>query len=216
MEDDRRRDIALFRYSLVREAADPELSPAERGRLVRRLAAREHVGPGGKRVRVGRSTLDRWIRLWRAGGYDALVPTARARTPQIPPVVLETAERLRREQPARTAAHIVEILAVDEMVVSARTLQRHFVRAGLHRKAPARRAYGRFEAVTVNEIWTGDAMHGRFKSPAHTSRSCSRFSMTTRGWSLAGNGRSPRTPSGPARTCKTVCVRGSTNQRTRL
>ena len=163
MEDDRRRDIALFRYSLVREAADPELSPAERGRLVRRLAAREHVGPGGKRVRVGRSTLDRWIRLWRAGGYDALVPTARARTPQIPPVVLETAERLRREQPARTAAHIVEMLAVDEMVVSARTLQRHFVRAGLHRKAPARRAYGRFEAVTVNEIWTGDAMHGRFK-----------------------------------------------------
>ena len=49
MEDDRRRDIALFRYSLVREAADPELSPAERGVLVRRLAAREHVGPGGKR-----------------------------------------------------------------------------------------------------------------------------------------------------------------------
>ena len=163
MEDDRRRDIALFRYSLVREAADPELSPTERGRLVRRLAAREHVGPGGKRVRVGRSTLDRWIRLWRAGGYDALVPTARARTPQIPPVVLETAERLRREQPARTAAHIVEMLGTENMVVSARTLQRHFVRAGLHRKAPARRAFGRFEAVTVNEIWTGDAMHGRFK-----------------------------------------------------
>ena len=163
MEDDRRRDIALFRYSLVREAADPELSPTERGRLVRRLAAREHVGPGGKRVRVGRSTLDRWIRLWRAGGYEALVPTARARTPQIPPVVLETAERLRREQPARTAAHIVEMLGTENMVVSARTLQRHFVRAGLHRKAPARRAFGRFEAVTVNEIWTGDAMHGRFK-----------------------------------------------------
>ncbi|WP_051200751.1 DDE-type integrase/transposase/recombinase, partial [Candidatus Microthrix parvicella] len=162
MEDNHRRDIALFRYSLIREAADPELSPTERGALVRRLAAREHVGPTGQRVTVGRSTLDRWIRLWLAGGYDALVPTERARAPQIPPVVIETAERLRREQPARTAAHIVELLAVEEMVVSARTLQRHFVRVGLHRKAPTRRAFGRFEASTINEIWTGDAMHGRF------------------------------------------------------
>jgi hypothetical protein len=39
MEDPRRRDIALFRYGLIREAADPELTPAERGRLVRDLAA---------------------------------------------------------------------------------------------------------------------------------------------------------------------------------
>lgn len=162
MEDNHRRDIALFRYSLIREAADLELSPTERGALVRRLAGREHVGPSGERVTVGRSTLDRWIRLWHAGGYDALVPTARARTPQIPPVVIETAERLRREQPARTAAHIVEVLAAEDMVVSARTLQRHFVRVGLHRKAPTRRSFGRFEASTVNEIWTGDAMHGRF------------------------------------------------------
>ena len=30
MEDDHRRDIALFRYSLIREAADPALSPQQR------------------------------------------------------------------------------------------------------------------------------------------------------------------------------------------
>jgi len=44
--NDHRRDIGLFRYSLFREAADPGLSPAERGELVRRLAARDHVTPG--------------------------------------------------------------------------------------------------------------------------------------------------------------------------
>lgn len=38
MEDEVRREIALFRYALVRQAADGELSPAERGRLVRQLA----------------------------------------------------------------------------------------------------------------------------------------------------------------------------------
>jgi putative transposase len=30
VEDDHRRDVALFRYSLVREAADPALSSRER------------------------------------------------------------------------------------------------------------------------------------------------------------------------------------------
>ncbi len=59
--DDRRRDVALFRYSLIREAADLALSKAERGALVRALAARDHTGPNGERVRVARNTVDRWM-----------------------------------------------------------------------------------------------------------------------------------------------------------
>ena len=78
MEDRRRRDIALFRYGLIRAAADGDLSPAERGRLVRDLAGREHRGPDGQWVRVGRSTLDRWIRSYRTGGFDALIPKLRS------------------------------------------------------------------------------------------------------------------------------------------
>lgn len=163
MEDDHRRDIALFRYSLIREAADPELSPRERGALVRRLAGRDHIGPDGQRVRVGRSTLDRWIRAWRAGGYEALVPEARAGVPVTDPAVLGLAERLKREEPRRTATHIAAVVAAQGQVVSARTLQRHFVRVGLNELTPARRAFGRFEADMRNELWTGDAMHARFQ-----------------------------------------------------
>ena len=151
MEDDHRRDIALFRYSLIREAADPELSPAGRGALVRRLAGRDHIGPGGQRVRVGRSTLDRWIRAWRAGGYEALVPAARAGVPLTDDTILDKAERLKREEPRRTAAHIAAVLASGGHTVSARTLQRHFARVGLNEGTPARRAFGRFEAAERNE-----------------------------------------------------------------
>jgi putative transposase len=60
------RDVALFRYGMIRAAADP--SPRQRGALVRALAAGEHKGPGRQSARLGRSTLDRWIRDWRAGG----------------------------------------------------------------------------------------------------------------------------------------------------
>ena len=57
----RAREIGLFRYALIREAADEALSTKARGRLVRELADTEHAGPFGQRVRVSRVTLDRWI-----------------------------------------------------------------------------------------------------------------------------------------------------------
>ena len=74
---ERSRAVALFRYSLIREAADRGLTTRQRGRLVRDLATREHAGPFGEPMRVSRPSPDRWIRAWRAGGFDALAPPAR-------------------------------------------------------------------------------------------------------------------------------------------
>ena len=36
---DKAEELALFRYRVISEAASPRLSPAERGRLARELAA---------------------------------------------------------------------------------------------------------------------------------------------------------------------------------
>ena len=63
---DWRQEEALWRYSLIREAADARLSCGERGALVRLLAARLHAHPSGELRSVGRSTLDDWIRAYRA------------------------------------------------------------------------------------------------------------------------------------------------------
>lgn len=71
---ERARAIGLFRYSLISEPANTKLSTRQRGRLVRAIAGREHDGPFGAPVRVSRATLDRWLRDWRRGGFDALVP----------------------------------------------------------------------------------------------------------------------------------------------
>ena len=43
---ERARAIGLFRYMLIREAADPALSPRQRGAMVRELAAARAHGPG--------------------------------------------------------------------------------------------------------------------------------------------------------------------------
>jgi len=167
-EEDRKRaaraeQVALFRYQLIREAADPALSTRQRGRLVRELAARAHQGPSGEQVRVSRATIDRWIRAWRAGGFAALAPPARQVTPRTDAQVLELAAGLKREKPGRTAAQVMRILRAScGWSPSVRTLQRHFERLELNTRpdgtGPA--TFGRFEASGPNELWTGDALHG--------------------------------------------------------
>ncbi|MGH8295994.1 MAG: DDE-type integrase/transposase/recombinase [Steroidobacteraceae bacterium] len=160
--ENRAQAVGLFRYSLVREAADAALSPRQRGQWVRKLAAEAHLGPDGDRVRVSRNTLDRWIRAYRAGGFEALVPAARHVSARTPMGLLELAEALRIEEPARTASQIARVIAeLNGWAPSPRTIQRHLLRAGLpFRGAEAPKAFGRFEAEGPNELWTGDALHG--------------------------------------------------------
>lgn len=161
--DERAREVGLFRYALIREAADPALSTRQRGRLVRELAAAEHTGPFGDRVRVSRVTLDRWILRWRRGGFEALLPSSRCAEPRTAPAVLELAVALKREVPARSAAQVGAILLAHAgSAPSQRTLQRHFARLELNTRPDGLppRAFGRFEAAAPNDRWTGDALHG--------------------------------------------------------
>jgi putative transposase len=160
---ERARAIGMFRYQLIREAADPVHSTKARGRMVREIAEREHTDPFGRRIRVSRQTVDRWIRDWRAGGFDALVPSPRQSTQRTPAEVLELAVALRRENPARTAAGIRRILRAQlGWSPDERTLQRQFIRLGLSgaNQAAASSVFGRFEADRPNELWPGDALHG--------------------------------------------------------
>jgi putative transposase len=160
---DRAQEIGLFRYALIREAADPALSARERGQLVRALAAAEHTGPSGTRVQVSRVTLDRWIRAYRSGGFEALVPPPRGAKPRTAAATLELAVALKRENPARTAAQVAAILAAHGTEApSARTLQRLFARLELTTRPDGRppRVFGRFQAEARNVRWTGDALHG--------------------------------------------------------
>lgn len=91
MEDDYRHDIAMFRYSLVREAADPGAfasRPGRAGAAPRCPGARAPERPAGA---GGRATLDSWIRAWRRGGYQALVPELRCGVPLTPEHRLDAA-----------------------------------------------------------------------------------------------------------------------------
>ena len=88
--------------SLSPRAARPAWRASSRGASTSaRTAARS--GWGARRWMTG-------LRLYRAGGYEALVPQPRKVSPRTPARVLELAIALKRENPDRTAAQVHAIL----------------------------------------------------------------------------------------------------------
>lgn len=158
--------LALWRYHLIAEALDPKLTGHERGALVRRIAG-EHPAPSGEPRWVSRNTLDRWIRRYRAEGLAGLRDRPRSDhgSARISPALLDEAIRLRLEVPARSAAHISEIIRTRHGVrIAERTLAEQFRRRGFTRGELLRdgRRFGRYEADAPNERWIGDVLVGPF------------------------------------------------------
>ncbi|WP_139809287.1 helix-turn-helix domain-containing protein, partial [Mycobacterium avium] len=157
LEEHKRREraqaIGLFRYQVICPALADGLSTKQRGRLVREIADRHHVDPFGTQVQIARATLDRWIRRYRAGGFEALVPEPRRLATRTDVQVLELAASLKRENPSRTAAQVARILrTATGWAPSESTLLRHFHRCELMGPTAgmSREVFGRFEAADGN------------------------------------------------------------------
>ena len=167
MTHDKAEALALWRYHLIAEALSPRLGSRERGLIVRRVAGEEHAGPDGQPRIVSRNTLDRWIRAYRQHGLAGLHDRRRSDTGSVRrrPDLLEEAARLRIEQPARSAAHIADMLLARHGVrIAERTLREQLARRGLARKELLRdgRTFGRYEAASPDERWIGDVLVGPF------------------------------------------------------
>ena len=145
---ERAQTIALFWYQLICPALDAGLSTNSAGGWCGR-SPRAHTDPSGNQVRYSRDTLDRWIRRYRAGGFDELVPSPRKPDARTDPRTLELAAALKRENPGRTAAQVARILrTATGWAPSESTLLRHFHRLELIGPAAGvgSEVFGRFEA----------------------------------------------------------------------
>jgi len=162
---DPNEELALGRYHLIAEALDRRIGSRERGLIVRRLAGQEHVAPDGEPRTVSRNTLDRWIRSYRQHGLAGLRdrPRSDQGSARRHAELIEEAVKLRLEQPARSAAHIAEILSVRYGArIAERTLREQLQRRGLTRAELLRdqRTFGRYEAAEPNERWIADVLVG--------------------------------------------------------
>ena len=175
MNETCRETEALWRYGLIRDLLEPGLSRRERGQLARGLAVGVHRYRDGSLRSVSRTTIDRWVRAYRLGGFRALYPRARRVAPRTEASLLALAVALKVEASERTGAQIAAIIARHEAseaeregravrrCPSVRTVQRHLERAGHGgpwSRAPQGPRYRRFEAERCNQLWIADCLHG--------------------------------------------------------
>ena len=171
--DPLRQSIALFRYGVIADLT--HLPPQHRGlyKLLRDKAEREHNIPGSLRRRVAAETIRGWLRDYRRGGFDALVPKQRAdqgSSRAIPPQVVDLLCLLKDDEPALTVPALIKRvreqhrdLVTDEVALADSTVHRLLARRGLmrkHKEDPTGKDHRRFEYALAGELWMSDVMYG--------------------------------------------------------
>lgn len=106
--DERRREIALFRYGVIADLV--QLEPHHRGvyALLTKKAEQDYTIPGSLRRHIAAETIRGWLRTYRSGGFDALAPRVRAdqgSTRSIPIAVLDLLCQLKDDRQAFRSPH---------------------------------------------------------------------------------------------------------------
>ena len=163
--------LALFRYGLIAEFI--QLPAGSRG-LYARLrdkARADYTIPGSTRTRVASETLRHWLKDYRRGGFDALLPKGRAdrgRSRALPQAVADALLSLKDEQPGLSIPQLIRAVqqsgaAPASAALPLSTVHRLLSRAGLMHKASAEvsnQDRRRFAFAHAGQLWMSDVMHG--------------------------------------------------------
>lgn len=166
-----RQALALFRYGLIAEFTHlPAGSPGLYARL-REKANADYVIPGTTRTRVAPETLRHWLKDYRRGGFDALLPKGRAdrgRSRALPQAVADALMSLKDEQPRLSIPQLIGAVresgvAPASLALAPATVHRLLSRAGLMHKEvsdPSSKDRRAFAFAHAGELWMSDVMHG--------------------------------------------------------
>jgi transposase InsO family protein len=132
-------------------------------------------------------TLLIWARRYRLGGFAALAPKPRSDSGVsrvITPQLAQLIERLKRENPHRTAATLLRELALSSgsatPPISPSSLHRFLHERGLTERALLNPAAARkkFEAEYANQIWQSDLLYGPYvQRPQGGKCQCFRYAV---------------------------------------
>ena len=166
-----RHEIALFRYGLIADLV--HLPPGTKG-LYRRLeekAAREYTIPGTSRTRVAAETLRDWLKRYREGGFDALLPKPRADrgTPRaLSAAVTDQLLAIKEANPALSVRLVIAQARASGTVSEGQHLppssvHRLLASHGLMQRGvdePSEQDRRRFAFARAGQLWMSDVMHG--------------------------------------------------------
>lgn len=156
--------VANFRYQLIAPIVTrSKLSRGEVAAHIAEAVKKEYQIPGSKKTKVSARSIERYLKMYREGGWEALKPKGREFTSRIPKEYIEKAVILKRENPKRSIKQIIATLemagAVPKDILKRSTLYDHFKRKNLTGRFDKKeyRSYQRYEARYRNQKWQGDS-----------------------------------------------------------
>lgn len=171
-DDERlRQDIALFRYGLIADVLRLEGVGSGLFAKLNDKAQQTYTIPGSRRTSVAAETMRGWLKAYRRGGFDALIPKPRAdsgSSRRIPRSVQDILLDIKEKNEDFTVGLVIREArghpdVSDEQVLAPSTVHRLLTRNGLMRRptdAPNGKDHRRFEFPYAGDLWMSDVMHG--------------------------------------------------------
>lgn len=170
MDQNRKQDIALMRYSaispLIAGTQDdfPSLSA-----FFRDASAKGVRAPDGQLRHYAPATIERWYLDYKHGGFDALIPASRSDrgvSRKINEDLTEQIRYLKHTYPRLSAAAIYRQLQDNGSIrsgqLSEATVCRFINQMMLTEKLTNNQDMRRYERPHINEVWCGDSSAGPY------------------------------------------------------
>lgn len=180
-DDDLRQQIALLRYGVIAELA--QRAPGTPGLygLIAEKAEREYSIPGSTRTRIAPDTIRDWLGLYRAGGFEALLPKPRCdagRSRALPDALVEVLLAIKEQHRGWSVRQVIkevhrrskasdgkppQVLIPEGLVLTPSSVYRLLSRHGLMDKSPADPSNNdrrRFQFQKAGDLCMSDVMHG--------------------------------------------------------
>jgi transposase InsO family protein len=162
-------DVALFRYGIISDFVN--LPPRSKGLYaqIKKKAEREYIIPGSRRTRVAEETIRSWLKKYRVGGFDALLPKERKDKGKARRLPLEVADVLLavKEKNLELTVPLVIKKAREsgkipnDMRLPESTIYKLLARNGLTKKESSPdKDHRRFSYKYAGDLWMSDVMHG--------------------------------------------------------
>ena len=188
-------DMALARYSVICTLVSRVMDSTERVLARAEILSGVHLFPDGRERRVSCRSVERWYHDYTFGhlntdgevvtkpGIEALRPMPRqdkGKSRKLEPALIDRAVALRREEPSRTTATLIELLRTEALAAGLANLeiceatlaynlrQRKATKKDLKKEG---RAYRRYQHPRRNSSWQADWSQGiRIPDPQNPSK----------------------------------------------
>jgi len=162
--DENNKKIALFRYSIIAPVITE--SGLKQTTYFKKMSQKEYEVPVYGKKRYRWKTFKNWLRLYRLGGFDTLLPRKRSDAGiarKIDPVLKETIESFYECHPYISVATLYKRLVADGTIDAGHFCEetlRRFIKTNQLKPKKEIVPRKKFEKPYVNDLWMSDFMHG--------------------------------------------------------